>query len=334
MLSNKEISKFVTICFLVLSCADAAGVFFHEPFGFILMQSAVIAVLCIIGVCAIARLLERVKDIREASERTAAEIPEKYEEGELGRLASSISRSRMQLLEAENRQRREKEFLRDIISDISHQIKTPVASLTIFNDLLMKHITDEDSREMLRQSEMQLERIRWLIQSMLQLARIEAESVTFDCKPVDIKALVMSCIDMLQHRANEKGLRFYVEGEKISVSLDREWFREALMNIMKNAVDYAPDNSQIDIIISQTPIATKLEVKDYGVGIREEERLNIFKRFYRVSGQLVNPSNIGIGLALTKSIVEGCGGKIWVESRHVSECLPDEKSYTNMIIVI
>ena len=117
-----------------------------------------------------------------------------------------------------------------------------------------------------------------------------------------------------------------------TVRVDNEWFKEALINIIKNAIEYSPENNEIDIEINKTPMETRIYIKDYGVGIPESDRLNIFKRFYTVHSNQVNPNSVGLGLALSKSIIEGMNGRIWVESRYSTECKGDEKSYTRMVI--
>lgn len=260
-------------------------------------------------------------------------IDEKYLEGKIGKLAMSASDLKKRLSEEQQKQLKEKEFLRDIISDISHQIKTPVASLTVFNDILSNEI-DEKYKPMIEQSGLQIERIKWLVLSMLQLARIEASSIEFNIVDTYFHDIINSCIDILAVKAKEKNIEFNVSSENEIIKVDTEWFKEALINIIKNAIEYSPDNSAVDISIKKTPIETRIYITDYGIGIPENERLNIFKRFYTVHSNQVNPNSVGIGLALSKSIIEGIGGRIWVESRYKDECKGDEQSYTKMIISI
>jgi hypothetical protein len=192
----------------------------------------------------------------------------------------------------------------------------------------------EQRQDMLRQSERQLERMKWLIQAMLQLARIEAESITFESESINAKALLESSGNMLKIKADEKQLKFVYECEEnVTFDGDAQWLQEALVNVIKNAVEYAPVGSSIVLGARQTPIATKLYVRDAGPGVEEKDRINIFKRFYRAGGNEIKPNSVGIGLALSKSIVEGCGGRIMVESRHISECRHGEKSYTEMVMM-
>lgn len=334
MFVNREIKIYSIICaaFIVL-INIILWISTHEISTMLILTSAML-VIFLTGFFVMAYIYRRINGVRNELENMNINMADKYSEGEIGKLAMSMTDMLTRLKEAENKQRAEKEFLRDIISDISHQIKTPVASLTVFNDILLKEIQDENLNVMVEQSELQLERIKWLVSSMLQLARIEAESVTFNREKVGARTLIDSCIDIVRFKASEKGIGFDIVGEDATINVDEEWFKEALINIIKNAVDYSPEDSKVTISINSTPIAVKISVLDRGIGIAEEERLNIFKRFYRVNGSGANPNSVGIGLALSKSIIEGCGGRIWVESRHMSECIGGEDSYTNMVIML
>jgi signal transduction histidine kinase len=341
---NREYDVFFCTCLIVTVLGELLCVLFDG--GWLVMLVLLIAMLIVsfTGSWAVKSIYKRVQYIRNeteniiySNEKRMSKNNERYQEGELGKLANSVAELYNMLLEAEQKQLREKEFMRDIISDISHQLKTPIATLTVYNDIF----TDDDGsmpveqrRDMLLQSEHQLERMKWLIQAMLQLARIEAESITFRAEKVDAKALLESSANMLKAKADEKKLKFVYECKAdVTFNGDGEWLQEALVNVIKNAIEYAPVGSSIVLGSRQTPIATKLYIRDEGPGVEEKDRINIFRRFYRAGGNEINPNSVGIGLALSKSIVEGCGGRIMVESRHISECSRDEKSYTEMVVM-
>lgn len=362
MFVSREIKRYTVICILILVCSVWIGISqgFRSVYYLILIPAVLL--LYGAGILIFARSEKQIRCIREAAQQAAIsprersrdisqtindKMPEQFVEGETGKLAKTIWDIIQMLQEAENKERREKEFLRDMISDISHQLKTPVAALTLFNDLLMQDLQEEEitdtgkqsmepekKEEILKQSEIQLERIKWLVQAILQLARIEAESVTFRDIEISAKELMNTCRDVLLSRAEVKGQTIQISGDDATIRVDPEWFQEAVVNIIKNAIDYGPENSEISITIEETPMAVKISILDHGCGIPEAERLSIFERFYRVSGNTVNPNSVGIGLALSKSIIEGCGGRIRVESRAETECIGAEKSYTRMVIVL
>lgn len=357
MFRTKESVKFAYLIFSCMILQIAVLAVCKVKWPIILLSALIYVVIYVISVLILKKMHDDIGKLRESisdSNRTEhiTELPLMFEEGELSKLADELSNVLGELNEAEEKQRREKEFLRDIISDISHQIKTPVASLTVFNDIFIKELNIEKEvmlangkdgeaveaefrkkEEMLSLSAAQLDRIKWLVQSMLMLARIEAESVIFVKERTDISQLVNEAIGIVKIKAEEKNVRFVVEANEAFAETDKEWLKEAVINILKNAIDYGPDGMDIKVSIEGTPIATKISVEDKGIGIKEQDFVNIFKRFYRVDNE-VNPNSVGIGLALSKSIVEGLGGRIWVESRHRDECKGDEKSFTRMNILL
>jgi signal transduction histidine kinase len=351
---NRESGVYGITCLAALIIGELLCMFFDTGLSAVIILLVAVLIIFAAGLFLMSGVYRKVRHVRNETEnliyadkrkipganetdKTSYLSSERYMEGELGKLSNSVAELYSMLAEAEQKQLREKEFMRDIISDISHQLKTPIATLTVYNDIFSGDdgtMPDEQRHKMLKQSEQQLERMKWLIQAMLQLARIEAESITFKAEGVNAKALLESSGNMLKIKADEKKLDFIYEcDENITFDCDREWMQEALVNVIKNAVEYAPCGSSIILGARQTPIATKLYVRDSGLGIAEKDRINVFKRFYRAGGNEVNPNSVGIGLALSKSIVEGCGGRIMVESRHISECTNGEKSYTEMVMM-
>lgn len=339
-MKGREFSIYLILVPVLIAISVIAGVILDVNISFIIIMSVIMCFIYLTGIFAVRYIYKKIVKVREYMDRDTLSndnltdyIEEKYLEGELGKLAMSASNLKKSLSEEEKKQLKEKEFLRDIISDISHQIKTPVASLTVFNDILLNEI-DEKYKPMIEQSGLQIERIKWLVLSMLQLARIEASSIEFKIEEAYFHDIINSCIDILTVKADEKNIKFKVSDDNETIRVDVEWFKEALINIIKNSIEYSPDNSSVDISIKKTPLETRIYITDYGIGIPESERINIFKRFYTVHSNQVNPNSVGIGLALSKSIIEGIGGRIWVESRYKDECKGDEQSYTKMIISI
>ncbi|MBQ3513516.1 MAG: HAMP domain-containing histidine kinase [Lachnospiraceae bacterium] len=238
-----------------------------------------------------------------------------YEEGDIGILMDNFSEMVRILKESIETQQKEKIFLKDLINDIFHQLKTPLSSLVVFNDILMKEEMDrETSLKMLTESEKQLTRIQWLIISMLKLARIEAGAVQFQKEEQPLYPTIAEAVASLNDKIEQKGHMVLIECEENLLLLhDKEWLQEALINIIKNAIEYTKEQGKIKIQAEQNPLATVIRVTDNGPGIPESEMGKIFTRFYRVQNE-INPNSVGLGLAITKSIVEGQGGRIRVES--------------------
>lgn len=252
-------------------------------------------------------------DIMEKGEEPPVE---EYREGTVGILYSNFYKMVYALKDSKNREMEEKIFLRDIISDISHQLKTPLASLNVFMDLLLEDkVEDEEKRkQILKEAQNQLSRMEWMVLSMLKLARIEAGAIQFDKAVAALLPLLSEAAEAVQYLVKDRNQKIIVDcPEDGSLLCDRDWLVEAVINLLKNASDYSGDGTDIRIEVEQTNVYTRIYVKDEGTGIPEQEIPNIFKRFYRVNHS-VNPNSVGIGLSLTKSIIEGMDGSIHVKS--------------------
>lgn len=239
-----------------------------------------------------------------------------YQEGSVGILYSNFEKMVCALQKSREKEMNEKIFLRDIISDISHQLKTPLASLNVFMDLLLEDKLEdrEKQKAVLKEAENQLNRMEWMVLSMLKLARIEAGAIVFDNKDQLLLPLLLQAKEGVSFLATSRNQQITITcDETCRLTCDGDWLVEAVINLLKNASDYSEENKSIAVEVEYSNIYTRIYIKDEGVGIPEEEIPNIFKRFYRVNSE-VNPNSVGIGLSLTKSIVEGMGGTIHVQS--------------------
>lgn len=207
----------------------------------------------------------------------------------------------------------EKIFLKDTISDISHQLKTPLSSLIVFNDILLegKDMDLGTKVDFLERSSVQLERIEWLIINLLKLARIEAGAIEFKKEKVLLSEVVETALNTLSYNLDDQEV--VISGNKDSGFLgDREWTTEALINIIKNSTEHG--KGKIEIVLEETPLFSNVIIRDQGEGIDKENLPHIFERFYKVNSE-VKPQSIGIGLNLSKLIVESQGGTISVKSK-------------------
>lgn len=271
--------------------------------------------------------MENISEIMSKTMDEGEDPPtEEFKEGIVGILYTNFYKMVEGLKESRNRELQEKIFLRDIISDISHQLKTPLASLTVFIDLLLEDkVTDErKQKQILTEASNQLSRMEWMVLSMLKLARIEAGAIQFDRKKTALDPLFMQAAEGVKYLLKKRKQQLMIDcSQDVSLMCDGGWLTEAIINLVKNASDYSEEGDTIRIEVEQTNVFTRIYIKDEGRGIPETEIPNIFKRFYRVN-QEVNPNSVGIGLSLTKSIVEGMGGNIHVKS--------EEGKYTWFII--
>ncbi|KEI80195.1 HAMP domain-containing histidine kinase [Clostridium botulinum] len=236
-------------------------------------------------------------------------------EGDFYILSSKFNLMSNRLEESLLNLKKEKIFLKNIISDISHQLKTPLSSLIMFNELMKdENMPIEDRKNFLKLSDEQLRRMEWLIINLLKVGRLEAGVVEFRRENNPLYVTVNKALAGLGEKAKEKSQQVIVDiDEDVYFKHDMDWTAEAISNIIKNSIEHTDNYGQIKISCEETPISLTISIKDNGEGIPEKLQNKIFERFYKGENS-VNPSSIGIGLSLTKSIIESQNGSIIVES--------------------
>ncbi len=237
------------------------------------------------------------------------------EEGAIYRLFHEVN-SLVAIADAHaDSERRAKEFLRDTVSDISHQLKTPIAALNIYNGILQQEADNADTvRKFAGLSEQELDRLESLVQSLLKMARLDVGAITLEQSPENLSELLGQIKGQYSFRAGQEGKELVLAGDEQSVLLcDRIWLTEAIGNLVKNALDHTTQGDRIQIRWQQSPCLTTIAVEDSGSGIHPEDLYHIFKRFYR-SRFSKDTQGVGLGLPLAKSIIEAHQGSIEVYS--------------------
>ena len=237
------------------------------------------------------------------------------QEGDLFQLFSEIEQLSTMLQSKNEVEHKNKEFLKSTISDISHQLKTPLAALMMYQEILEGEPGNPDTvREFSGKMGVSLQRMEQLIQSMLKITRLDSGSIVFERRDILVTELIHRAVRDLQTRAGREGKCIQLEGDSAEhLSCDPEWTVEALGNLVKNALDHTEAGGQIRIAWSRTPAMFQIQVSDDGSGIAPEDIHHIFKRFYR-SRHTLDAPGVGLGLPLAKSIIEGQGGVITVQS--------------------
>ena len=215
---------------------------------------------------------------------------------------------------AEN-QRQTKEFLQDIISDVSHQIKTPLSALKMYHEIIESHKDDAATvSSFTEKSQREIKRMEDVIYTLLKLARLDAGIIQMEKVPENLSVLMQDVLERFETWAEREHKTITLSGkEDIVLSCDALWVSEAIGNIVKNALEHTENGGHIGVKWSQSPLMTQIEISDDGKGIHPEDLYNIFKRFYR-SRFSSDVHGIGLGLPLAKSIVEAHGGTISVTS--------------------
>lgn len=236
------------------------------------------------------------------------------EEGQIGLLKVELIKMTNILKEKVELLNKEKIFLNDTISDISHQLKTPMTSLIILNDLMYGDIDKEVKIDFLDKIKTQLNRMDWLIKSMLKLSKVEAKVINFKKEKIKIKELIHKSIQPILIPMEIKNIVLEIEEDtEASYIGDIDWSTEALVNIIKNCVEHTDEGGKLSISYKENPLFSEIVIKDSGEGIDKVDIPNIFKRFYR--GKSSSKENsVGIGLAMAKSIIESQNGDIFVRS--------------------
>lgn len=238
-----------------------------------------------------------------------------YDEGELYRLFHKVN-SLVAILNAHiENEGKEKEFLRNTILDISHQLKTPLAALNIYNGIIQGEAENLPTvKEFADFSEQELERIETLVQNLLKISKFEARTIVMMKAAENISEMMERIKNQFSFRAGQEGKEILLSGdESIDFICDRNWLTEAVGNLVKNALDHTEKGDAVRIEWKLSASALQITVKDNGSGIHPEDLYYIFKRFYR-SRYSQDTQGIGLGLPLAKSIIEAHGGSISVDS--------------------
>ena len=235
-------------------------------------------------------------------------------EGELSILKSDIYKVTRMLSEHGTLLKEDKAKLTNAISDISHQLKTPLTSMMVMVDLLRDPQLAENKRvEFTRNIQVQLERMEWLVSSLLKLSKIDAGTIAFKKEPVMVKELVKRAVEPLLVPMDIKLQNLNIDGdENAAFTGDFNWSAEALINILKNCVEHTDEGGEISISYSENALFTEISIRDNGKGIPKDDLPYIFKRFYK--GKNANDDSVGIGLAMASSMIKSQKGDIEVTS--------------------
>lgn len=237
------------------------------------------------------------------------------DEGELYKLFHSVNTLATVLNAHAEHEFQAREFLKGMISDISHQLKTPLAALNIYNGLLQGEAEELPAmKELTDLSEQELDRIETLVQNLLKITKLDAGSIVIEKAPENVAKMMNDIGLHFAYRAKQEQKEITLSGSDTDVLLcDRDWMIEAISNLVKNALDHTSAGCHIQIEWKQVAGLTRITVKDDGSGIHPEDIHHIFKRFYR-SRFSQDTQGIGLGLPLSKAIIEAHDGNLAVDS--------------------
>lgn len=241
---------------------------------------------------------------------------EDNDDDELSGLRNEIYKLTVMLKEQAKLALEQRRALADSVTNISHQLKTPLTSVSVLIDNLSENADMDGTtrRRFLAEITRQIAGMSWLITVMMKLSRLEAGVVELECEHFEVKPFVEEAVQRLEMAAEWKQVSFRVKVAKgTMLAVDRKWTGEALMNLIKNAIEHSPEGGCVEISGEENDIYTQIVVRDHGPGILKEERERLFRRFY--NGKTAREDSTGIGLALAKEIVEKQEGSISVDSK-------------------
>lgn len=325
LLANEEIRKL----FLAVSAVWAAALLSVQGFLWLRYQrfSLFVLLICALaGAGILAACRSYFKRQNQLMEQAVAQIHAYLDgnrdariacddEGELYRLFHSVNSLAAVLNAHADNELREKEFLKNTISDISHQLKTPLAALNIYNGLLQDEAANPSTvKQFADLSEQELDRIEALVQSLLKITRLDAGAIMLEKAAENVADMMQDVALHFSYRARQESKKILLSGpDSLCLFCDRDWLKEAIDNLVKNAFDHTEGGAAIRIAWRALPSGVQIMVQDNGCGIHPEDIHHIFKRFY-LSRFSSDKQGLGLGLPLTKAIVEAHNGTIEVDS--------------------
>lgn len=238
-----------------------------------------------------------------------------YDESRLSRLEVKWKKFLSSSVSSKHRLLEEQKKIKMLISDISHQTKTPLANILLYAQLLQEKETDPELVPIVTNIKEQSEKLDFLIRSLVKASRLESEVLVLKPKREAIMPCIRAAAAGAEEAASLKGIRLSIEETDVKANYDRKWTEEALGNLLDNAVKYSPIGSEVKVQVRDYEMFAAVSVADAGIGIREEEQAQIFERFYR-SAEAAQEKGVGIGLYLVREIAAKQGGYVRVKSRH------------------
>ncbi|MBS5950893.1 MAG: HAMP domain-containing histidine kinase [Clostridium sp.] len=295
-----EVNNKVSIVLLIFSAIIILGMFIYEKLYKNYMEDMFIQ---------LSDMLSTIIDMRDE------EVFSTMEDTLLSKLQHQTIKLTNILKDKNEQIEKDRNEIKSLISDIAHQLKTPLTNLKMYGEFLKdEDLTEEERREFNDIIMISLDRLSFLIESMIKMSRLESGVIQLKPQINDLNDTLLLAISEVQKKAKIKNIEIQLEEvDKILISHDKNWVREAFFNILENAVKYTSENGLIKVKIQSYEMFTRVDIKDNGMGIKEEELPKIFARFYRGENSR-DIEGIGIGLYLTREIISNQGGYIKVKS--------------------
>jgi signal transduction histidine kinase len=308
---NREIGIFLIVIFIIGAAGTAGVMLVSFSAGIIAGAAALLLILAAVlfarwRYLQISRLNSYLKMINSGEYELDVRD---YTEGELSILKSELYKVTVMLRQQNETLEREKTKLADALSDISHQLKTPLTSMFMMTDLLCDAGLSEEKRsEFTDRMRIQLERLQWLVSSLLKLSKLDAKITKLSPRLVSARSLLEKACSPLLIPAELKNQTLSVSDNGVLLCCDENWTAEAILNILKNCVEHTPRYGDISITCTDNPLFCEIKITDSGPGIDDNDLPHIWGRFYR--GKNASDDSVGIGLSMAAAIIKEQGGSV------------------------
>lgn len=316
MLRNKEIRYLLYLSCIVTIVSIWMGFNYHLYLGLFIFVDHLLLISFFLYVTKyryhrIQQLSSYLKETYEGKDNADLSM---YEEGELSILKNDIGKLTQTLKLQSEYLLEDKHFLSDTLSNISHQLKTPLTAMMVMSDVLEDaSLPQEKRRDFLHQLKIQLLRMEWLISSLLKLSKIDANTTIFHKESLYLLDLLKASAEPIHISMEVRNQSLEIQCDPtIKVEMDKHWTQEAILNVLKNCMEHTAENGKILIACSDNFLHTTISISDNGTGILAEDLPYIFDRFYK--GRNAKPDSVGIGLAMSKTILQNQNASIHVES--------------------
>lgn len=238
-----------------------------------------------------------------------------YEDSEASKVQGKLLQYYDLMQEGQRQSEQDKQTIQELVSDISHQVKTPVANIRMFTGILQEHsLSCEKQAEFLATMAAQVDKLDFLMQSLIKMSRLETGTFAIHMEEGSLYNTIAEAVNSVWAKADQKHIRMEVECDsQISVKHDAKWTAEALGNILDNAIKYTPEGGSVCVRVRPWHFYTRIDIEDTGIGIAKEHYHDVFQRFYR-GGEKASSEGVGLGLYLARGIIARQMGYISVKS--------------------